>query len=87
MLRARYLRSLEEKHEGSWWALRLGKKVTKRKPFSLRETISAENASVRGDSNVELTELGTSDWEFVGVVASLTEIGEDGVFRHVVQFL
>lgn len=86
LLRARYLRSLEEKRKGSWWLWPLGRHTSKRKPFSLHYTMGT-GADIRYARDVEIAEVAASDWEFAGAVANLIEIGEEGVFRHVLLYL
>lgn len=44
-------------------------------------------AVVPGQRDVELAEVGTRDWELVRVVMYVTEISEEGIFRHVVTYL
>lgn len=86
MLRARHLASLEKARDG-WWRLDfLRRNGSKRRPFSLRGMMGTD-AVIHALRDVELGELPTSRWELTRVVANVIEVGEEGIFRHVVMFL
>ncbi|CAM9877541.1 unnamed protein product [Scytosiphon promiscuus] len=86
MLRVRYMRSLERIQNTPWRpSFRIARKgKTKRRPFKL-DVISRTHAAVAED--VELGEVSGFDLEFAKVVAHITEIGEEGLFRQVISFI
>lgn len=87
LLRARYLKSLVcEMSEGGQSLLSFGPNRLQRKPFTL-DGIVGTCAVVGSERDVELAEVPVCDWEFARVVANVTEVGEEGVFRHVVTYL
>lgn len=49
--------------------------------------MEAHHAAVGGEQDIELVEASTYDWEFARVVANVTEISEEGIFRHVITYL
>lgn len=89
MLRARYLNSLVGKPERGWWRSPFSvwrRKRTQRRPFSVTGMVG-DDAFVSDVQDVELAQVSTRDLEFVRVVVNVTEISEEGIFRHVITFL
>ncbi|CAM9791375.1 unnamed protein product, partial [Scytosiphon promiscuus] len=89
VLRARYLGSLVRTTDKPWWwascITRRGERK-KRKPFKLDGMVGA-HAAVGDEDKIELGEVSCFDWEFARIVARVTELGEEGVFRQVVLYL
>lgn len=44
-------------------------------------------AILGGEQGIDLAEACTCDWKFVRTVVNVTQMSEEGVFRHVVLFL
>ncbi|CAM9877608.1 unnamed protein product [Scytosiphon promiscuus] len=99
MLRVRYLRSLAQTQNTHWRPpFRTGRKgQTNRRPFKL-DVISGAHAAVGDEQQTRLGQMGREedvergkvswfDLDFAKVVAHITEIGEEGLFREVISFI
>ncbi|CAM9677039.1 unnamed protein product [Scytosiphon promiscuus] len=86
LLRARYLNSLAGTKRGGWLpSLSMGRKKGV-EPF-FPEPMGGAQASVSGEPNIEVAEVSTLDREFARTVTTVTEISEEGIFRHVALYL
>ncbi|CAM9791306.1 unnamed protein product [Scytosiphon promiscuus] len=99
MLRVRYLRSLEQAQNTPWRpSFSTGRKgQTKRSPFKL-DVVRSAHAAVGDERQTRLGQMGREediergevpwiDWEFAKVVAHITEIDEEGLFREVISYI
>ncbi|CAM9599798.1 unnamed protein product [Scytosiphon promiscuus] len=88
MLRARHLSSLVRTpgapRRTFFGVVRREKK--QRKPFKLNDTMGA-HAVVGGEQEVERGRVSSCDWEFARIIANITEVNEEGVFRYVVSYV
>lgn len=92
MMRMRHRRSLA-RPEG--WLARFRPRIGRpRKVQYARATLASKTANmshenVLGDLNTSGVELeaGKSNWNFVRAVVMMVEMGEEGLFRHVITYL